>query len=400
MAETRCRHFNGYKPCGKSRSCDSNCSFRELVQQRILVVHLEAMGAVLRATCLLPAIKRKFPYSHITWVTKQPSDQFFIHNPLVDRVIPLSQEGMLQLGALKFDVGFCIDKSLTAAGIIASTQVEQVYGFGVNEQGAIIPLSDAAYELWSLGLDNDLKFFGNQKPETQLMAEALELEMFERDGYQIFLTDEELRLTNDRRSLWSLHNQSLSKRSLSHQPPSKQSFSKPIIVGINTGCSPTIPYKKLTVQGHRQLIRQLQKLGEIQIVLLGGPEDSQRNADIAAGLRVIQSETKAGLRDGLVSVQACDIIISGDSLGMHMAIALKKWVVAWFGPTCAHEIDLYDRGVKVLSKAKCQPCWRRTCHNTPMCYDLVDNQEILHGVQKGLEWLTSSFKQPSSEISS
>ena len=47
-------------------------------------------------------------------------------------------------------------------------------------------------------------------------------------------------------------------------------------------------------------------------------------------------------------MNACDIVVSGDSLGMHMAIGLKKWVVAWFGPTCHQEIDLYDRGAKFL----------------------------------------------------
>ena len=34
---------------------------------------------------------------------------------------------------------------------------------------------------------------------------------------------------------------------------------------------------------------------------------------------------------------------------MHMAIALRKHAVAWFGPTSAPEIDLYNRGVKLVS---------------------------------------------------
>ena len=49
----------------------------------------------------------------------------------------------------------------------------------------------------------------------------------------------------------------------------------------------------------------------------------------------------------------CDVVISGDSLGMHMAIALSKHVVAWFGPTSPQEIDLYDRGVKLLADRLC-----------------------------------------------
>ncbi len=133
---------------------------------------------------------------------------------------------------------------------------------------------------------------------------------------------------------------------------------------------------------------------------MGGPEDRIRNQQIAYGLNVISSPTDHGLRDGLISVSACDIVVTGDSLGMHMAIALKKWTVAWFGPTCAHEIDLFGRGVHVLTAAECSPCWKRTCHNSPMCYDRVNLNEIVEGVQKGVLWLTSSSIPRLSVISS
>jgi heptosyltransferase-2 len=153
------------------------------------------------------------------------------------------------------------------------------------------------------------------------------------------------------------------------------------------------------VDAHRRLIASLKGLG-VKIVLLGGPEDRLRNQQIAHGLQVISSPTDQGLRDGLISMDACDIVISGDSLGMHMGIALKKWVVAWFGPTCAHEIDLYDRGAYVLSTAPCSPCWKRSCNKNPMCYDLVDLNELIQGVKKGIQWLMSSSTPRLSVISS
>jgi heptosyltransferase-2 len=138
---------------------------------------------------------------------------------------------------------------------------------------------------------------------------------------------------------------------------------------------------------------KLKKLCDIKIVLLGGPEDTKRNQEIAYGMPVTLTPTDAGLRDGLISTSACDIIVTGDSLGMHMGIALEKWTVAWFGPTCAQEIDLYDRGVKVITKAACSPCWLRSCHKETMCYDQVDLNELVEGVEKGIEWITSSSKQ-------
>ena len=119
-------------------------------------------------------------------------------------------------------------------------------------------------------------------------------------------------------------------------------------------------------------------------MLLGGKSETERNQAIAYGLHVIQSDTQSGLRDGILSVAACDVVVSGDSLGMHLGIALQKWVVAWFGPTCAHEIDFFDRGVAVLSKADCGPCWKRTCSKSTMCYDLVDPKELVNAVGAGI----------------
>jgi heptosyltransferase-2 len=163
-----------------------------------------------------------------------------------------------------------------------------------------------------------------------------------------------------------------------------------------------LPAKKLSVDGHRQLIRFLLRDARFEgcpIVLLGGPEDTERNAEIAKDLPVIQSPTTRGLRDGLISVEACDLVFTGDSLGMHMAIGLRKWVVAWFGPTCAQEIDLYGRGQKIRTFASCSPCWKKACGMERMCYDQVHFAQGLQALAEGLEWHISSSKPRFPEIS-
>jgi heptosyltransferase-2 len=379
MAEIGCRHFNGYKPCGKSSNgCDrSQCTSYSSVQERILVVHLEALGAVLRSTSLIPAIKRKYPRSHITWVTKAPAQNFLNDLP-VDRVVT---SDFHRLAALRFDLAFVIDKSLEASGILAMTRASEVRGFRADElTGAILPANPQARELWDLGLDDHRKFFVNQKTEQQLVHEALALGDFRRDEYQVVLSPAEKVTAAARRAQWG---------------------GGPVI-GLNTGCANTLPAKKLSVEQHRRLIREIMKaIPEAAIVLLGGPEDTKRNAQISEGLPAIQSPTELGVRDGLASVEACDLVVSGDSLGMHMAIALKKWTVVWFGPTCAQEIDLYERGVKIRSAAPCSPCWKRACGQKVMCYDQVEISHVLQGLQEGMKWLSISSSKPlSPEISS
>lgn len=333
-----------------------------------MLVHLGALGAVVRSTALLPAIRRKFPGCHITWVTEAPGDLLLREHPLVDRVITADANGVLNLSALEFDVALVVDKSLKASGLLRAARSKRVFGFVVNPKtGGIEPATPAAEEAWELGLSDHLKFHVNQKTETRLIHESLELGPWRRDAYSLHLSATERFVVEKRRTLWS---------GVGRSP----------IIGINTGCAPTIAYKKLSIEGHLTLLKKISALvPSARIVLLGGREDTVRNQEIAVlcrGLRlsVIESDTQAGLRDGMISVAACDIVVSGDSLGMHMALGFQKPVVAWFGPTCVQEIDLYG-GRAIQTKANCSPCWKRECTKSVMCYDQVDFNQMARAVQ-------------------
>ncbi len=334
------------------------------------MVHLGALGAVVRSTSLLSLIRQKYPQSLVTWVTDRPADQLLQSHPLIDRVLTTSSEDLLQLTALQFDAAFVIDKSLKACGVLRQVRAAKIFGFQADSlTGAILPASSAAEELWHLGLNNRKKFFENQKSEVQLMCEALELPWQGRvPEYNLPLNELETQATRQRRRHWQMD---------VHQP----------VIGINTGCSSVIPAKKLTVEYQRKLVEKLGNQGFQNVVLLGGPEDTVRNSEIGRELPVFQSPTDRGLRDGLVSVEACDFVITGDSLGLHMAIARKKFVIAWFGPTCSQEIELYGRGIKIQSSVTCGPCWKRSCDKVQMCYDQVSLESVLQAVQKGLhQW--------------
>jgi heptosyltransferase-2 len=77
-------------------------------------------------------------------------------------------------------------------------------------------------------------------------------------------------------------------------------------------------------------------------------------------------------------MEICDLVISGDSFGMHMAIALRKYVIAWFGLSCAAEIELYERGEKLVPEGlECSPCWRRVCPYNLECIDMIDLNRII-----------------------
>ena len=382
MKELSCRHFSGYKPCDRSQSCSRlHCQAFDEIQENILVVHLGALGAVTRSTALLPALKRKHPRSRIVWVTESPAHHILKNIPMIDHVICLSDLQRHPLTSLKYSKAYCIDKSLTAVRATDEFEVDQILGFSADRiSGAIIPANDSAKELWEIGLSNQIKFFENLKTENQLVFEALELGEYLREDYQIFLSQAELAEASMRRKFWL-------------------DESAEVIIGINVGCSNVIPYKKLSLQSQRKLVQAIgRRFGnKAQIVLLGGKEDLELAEEIAKNHEVVVSAMDQGLRDGMISLSACDLIVTGDSLGLHLGVGFKKWVVAWFGPTCSVEIDLYDRGVKVQSDVKCSPCWKRNCSQPVMCYDQVPLADLMKGIEQGVTWKSLSSKQPFQE---
>jgi heptosyltransferase-2 len=145
----------------------------------------------------------------------------------------------------------------------------------------------------------------------------------------------------------------------------------------------------MTIEQHVKLINDLAQDEDKVIVLLGGREDTERNAQILESIdkklrhKIISTPTTLGLRRGACFMSICDIVISGDSFGMHMAIALRKYVIAWFGLSCAAEIELYNRGEKLLPEGlECSPCWKKVCPYNLECIQMIDLGRITELVRR------------------
>jgi ADP-heptose:LPS heptosyltransferase len=355
-----CKNFTGYKPCFPETVCYEQCVRPDPVGTRVLIVNLDAMGNVLVTTSLLPALKRKYPESTISWITLANAAPLLRHNPVIDEVYLWEPENWLILAQMKFDLVLNVDKSRRSAAFTRSLNARKKMGFGLNENGAIVPLNAEALENYRLGLNDHLKFRVNTRTVPQLQCEQFGLP-FRRDPYRVWLTDEEQSWTARFRKVAGIGE-------------------KDFVVGFNTGCSELYPNKKMTVEQHVELIRRLASTAGMRLVLVGGPEDSMRNAEIArqAGNVVISTPTTEGVRRGLCSINLCDLVISGDSFGMHAAVALGKPVIVWFGVSSAVEIDIFDRGAKLVPEGlACSPCWKRECPFNLECITGIDLDRIV-----------------------
>jgi ADP-heptose:LPS heptosyltransferase len=364
ISPTLCKHFTGYKPCFPGTRCYESCVDFNPIGTRILLINLDAMGNVVVTTSILPAIKRKYPKSTITWITEKRTAVLLQNNTLVDRIFSWEPENLLILQQMKFDVVMNVDKSRRSGSLAMAVRAKVKLGFGMNDNGQIVPLTKDAAANYRLGLDDELKFRKNRKTVSELQCEQFGLR-YHRDEYILPLTEEELGF---RRRYAGEHGL---------DDPGD------VIVGFNTGCSVMYPNKKMTIEQHTTLIRKLSEIPGLRLVLIGGPEDTLRNSEIARQSpgRVLNTPTTEGLRRGLCYEDLCHIVITGDSFGMHAAIGLRKHVIVWFGVSCPQEIDLYDRGVKLIPEGlACSPCWKRECPFKLECIDMIDLDRIVREV--------------------
>jgi len=364
-----CKHFNGYKPCFPGEYCGDACSREHPIGTRVLIVNLDAMGDVLMSTAQLAGIKRVWPQSRIDWITKNNAAALLMNNRYVDRVFRWTDVDRMMLQQQCFDVVLNADKSAEACAFVRSLQSTELRGFTLSDRGQIVPANPEAWYNYRLGLDDHLKFRVNTRTGQEILAETWKLP-YQRDKYVLELTADERDLIERMRGEWRLDDH--------------------IVVGFNTGCSQLFPNKKMSIAQHVELISLLAEDERLVFLLLGGPEDSARNSEIAARLAALQQQgrciatpTEEGLRRGICYEALADVVITGDSFGMHLAIALGKHVLAWFGLSCWTEIDLYDRGEKFIPKGlECAPCWKRSCPYKLECMDMIDIQGMADAVRE------------------
>ncbi len=360
----KCKNFTGYKPCFPDHNCwIDGCKENIPIGKKILIINLDAMGDVLMTTAQLPSIKKKFPESSVYWITLKNAAGLLYNNQFIDKVFTYDAESINILTQMKFDYVMNVDKSQRSCSLLNSIKAENKLGFGLDEDGKIVPVNEGAFYNYNLGMDDHLKFRVNERVGQDYLAETFELE-YNRDEYTFNFTDEELKFIENYKKEMGITD-------------------KDFVVGFNTGCSNLYPNKKMTVEQHIYLIRKLLEENKYKIVLLGGPEDVERNEKIYSAFegKIINTPADLGIRKGACFESLADVVVTGDSFGMHLAIALKKYVIVWFGVSCWQEIDLYDRGVKLIPEGLfCSPCWKKQCPYNLECIKMIDLDRIIREI--------------------
>ncbi len=371
MIKSDCRFFNGAKPCqfNKSRGLECfDCGFYSPRAERVLIIKLDAIGDVLRTSCITTKIKERYPNSFVVWSTRAEALDLVRANPDVDEAwcYDLATLNYLQIYTWDYVYNCSNDHPSAALASLAKSRGQKI-GFLLSEDGALLPANETA-RLWL-----EMAAFDSVKKVNELSFQQI---LYGICGFSEPIHRPMLALPD----FLETQAASLIHHGIRENTP---------VIGVNTGAGSRWPRK---MPGTEQMISVISDIldtfKESHVLLFGGPQELEKNRQINDHLnssRVHDMGCNHSLLEFAALLSLCHVLLCGDTLAMHIASALKIPCVALFGPTSLSEIYSYDGLITKLAAENldCLVCYN-DCNKDQDCMTSIPNSQIMASLGRQL----------------
>lgn len=352
----------------------------------ILFVRLSYIGDILHATAAARWIKEQYPQAVLHWIVTPSMAELLEHNPYVDHIIPWER-----------DVYEAHSKKLHLMTMwrmwwdLRDKLKPYHFDIAVDVQGRLITglvlLASGAPIRLGLGGTKELNWlFTNYKSNrkdthvikqyvevAQLLSKTLpvvdkrvidpaisagDANVADTVNYSLFhyrdksLYDMDLVLTADEKEV---ANETIESEFSNQDVPT---------IGVVLGSSWST--KEWPSDKWKQFITSMAY--RANFICFGGPKEAVQYKDLMDELKsermpVYNALGGTTLREMAALIQACDVVVSADTGALHIANALKRPVVALFGPTNPKEWGPLTGKNKVLQNTDidCLGCRKRKC---------------------------------------
>ena len=284
-----------------------------------------SLGDVLRTTVILHALKN----DDVAWLVDESAYALLEGNPYIGRILIYDNATILQLQEEIFDTVINFEKVPGICALADKIDAWKKYGFRFDRQTGKAQAHDGAEGVLSMCLNVDEKKGGNIYWQEALLG--MIGETWQKEEYI-----------------------------LGYKPKLKEIHD----IGFNYDVGKKWPNKAWPSKNWKELE-----------ALIGG----KYSVSWQQGLKNIE--------DYIDWINSCRLLLTNDSLGLHIALALKKKVVALFGPTAHKEVYLYGRGASILPNGdyKCLPCLSPKCVNDVFCMDNITIKQVFNATEKLLK---------------
>lgn len=275
-----------------------------------------SLGDVLRTTVILYPFKD----SHVTWLVDAAAYPLLEGNPHIDRILVYDLASVLQLQRERYDTVINLEKVPGICALADSISAWRRYGFRFDEIKGEAEPYDGCEHVFTMCKDPNAK-----KTHAASWQESLLQVVGARWEGQEYI--------------------------LGYKPKTTETHD----VGLNWAVGSKWPNKAWPRHRWDELITSLQ--GEYSYSLQQGMEN---------------------LYDYMDWINSCRLLVTNDSLGLHIAVALRKKVVVLYGPTNPNETYFYGRGEILFPDMDCAclPCLSPRCSHDRPCMDSIRPQDV------------------------
>lgn len=292
---------------------------------KIVIIKLGALGDVVRTTPILSGIKEKYPNSEITWVTKPESEPILKDNQFIGKLV-ITPTKIIE----EYDILYNFDIDEQATKLAKNIKAGKKFGFYEEEGFPAVFNEGAEYYLNTL-FDDELKKT-NRKTYQEMIFEIAGLP-YKKQQIIINISEE--------------------SKKFAEEYISKNNLVGKKILGLNIGSSSRWPSKAWHIDRIKEFMPQAKEKG-YELLLLGGSNETNAMDNLKEemnqkGVQIYGVNTHNSLHNFFALINACDKIVCADTLALHIALGLKKPVIAMFFCTSPWEIEDYGLAKKVIS---------------------------------------------------
>ncbi len=276
-----------------------------------------SLGDVLRTTVIL----HNFKDYHVTWLCDGRVGELLKGNSLIDRLLYYNLSTTLQLQRERFDVVINLEKVPGICALADSITAWSKYGFRFDSASGEAESYEGSHEAFRVYTNLD-----NKRLAMRHWQEVLFEMLGKKWGGEEYI--------------------------LGYKPSSAIKYD----VGLNWQVGKKWPNKFWPKERWDGLYQRL----------------------LTKGYSVGWQEGKTNLKEYMEWINSCRFLITHDSLGLHIAIALKKNIVVLYGPTASQEAHLYGLGRAVVPEGdfNCLPCLKSECSEKVCCMDTLSVEKV------------------------
>ncbi len=338
--------------------------------KNILVVSSTAIGDTLLSTPAIRALHQRYPRAHLTGHIRDKYLELFANNPHLDEIIPYYG------GYHRFL------HTVLALRRRRPDAVAILHGNGPQA----IPMAYLSGAPFVVRIPNRSEYrylLSNQEQSTANECNPEEHGIHDRLRTAALLSAP----SNNKRMVLVVEDSS--RREVADYLQAKGFANASPLIGFQVAASTVsrMWMKERFAQLGRQL---LDKSPHSKIIITGSPQECaycREVADMIDSPRVLVSAGELSLKQVPAMLEKLDLLLTGDTGVMHMAIALGTPTVSLFAVADPRKsAACYDRDKHlVISKDKtCDPCPGKKCPY-PKCMEQIEVEEVFAAVQQLLK---------------